>query len=147
MTVAELKEYLKGQGVDHNDILDRETLCRRAWETHCECMSITELNAFLLENNISTSGCRDIISRRQKAKGALKIPRPSAPKQAPRVQKNDLVMLAKLNHSEMNGKRAKIVQPDCGGGRAEVCLEESGRTFKIKLENLVVRQESGEYLD
>jgi hypothetical protein len=147
MTVADLKEYLQRSGVYHNDILDRETLCRRVWETHCECMSINELNAFLMENNISTSGCRDIISRRQKAKEAFQITRPSAPTQGPRIQKNDVVTLTKLTRSEMNGKRAKIVQPDCGGGRAEVYLEESGKTFKIKLENLVVRQDSVEYLD
>jgi hypothetical protein len=110
-------------------------------------MSINELNAFLMENNISTSGCRDIISRRQKAKEAFQITQPSAPKQGPRIQKNDVVTLTKLSRSEMNGKRAKIVQPDCGGGRAEVYLEESGETFKIKLENLVVRQDSVEYLD
>jgi hypothetical protein len=149
MTVSELKEYLRGCGVAYGGILDRETLCRQVWETHCECMSMPELNAFLMENSISTSDCRSVASRRQKAKEAFQMNRPAAPTPVLRVQKYDVVMLTKLSRTEMNGKRAKVIQPDCGGGRAEVCLEESGKNFKVKLENLLIMpgDGSGAYLD
>jgi hypothetical protein len=153
MTASELKKYLRERDVAYRDILDKETLCRRVWEAHCDCMNMAELVKFLTENHISTSDCRDIASRRQKAKDAFQASRPAAPKHVPIlafcVQEHDVVMLTGLNRAEMNGKQATVVQPDCGGGRAEVRLEESGKTFKVKLENLAVvsNDDSDEYLN
>jgi hypothetical protein len=46
----------------------------------------------------------------------------------------------------MNGKGGTVVQADCGGGRAEVRLEESGKLFKIKFVNLAVVPK-GDFLD
>jgi hypothetical protein len=43
MTTAELKVYLSERDVEYGDALDRESLCRRVWEAHCDCMSVTEL--------------------------------------------------------------------------------------------------------
>jgi hypothetical protein len=68
MSVTQLKAFLKGRGVEFGDVFDKESLCRRAWETHCDCMTIVELNSFLSDRNISTVGCRDINSRRQRLK-------------------------------------------------------------------------------
>lgn len=135
MTASELKKYLRERGVSHTDILDKETLCRRAWEAHCDSMSVPELDAFLSDNNISIADCRDIASRRRKAMEAFRTTRPTAPKH---IQKDDMVVLMGLKRDELNGKGAKVVEADCGGGRAEVCLEESGKPIKVKLENLTV---------
>jgi hypothetical protein len=147
MTIHELKEYLRERGVTYSDILDRETLCRRVWEAHCDCMTMTELGTFLSENRISTANCRDVGSRRQKAKEAFQISA-RGPSASSRVQLHDVVTLRGLTRAEMNGKRAKVIQPDCGGGRAEVRLEESGKLVKVKFENLTaVNDSSDEYLD
>jgi hypothetical protein len=139
MTVSELKAYLQQYDVSCGDIRDKETLCRRAWETHCDCMTIPELNTFLAENNISTSDCRDITSRRQKAKDTFN--RTSA--EAPRFQEHDVVILRKLSRMELNGERGTVVNADCGCGRAEVLLEESATRIKVKFENLVLVQTTG----
>jgi hypothetical protein len=37
----------------------------QALETHCDWMTVPELNTFLMQNNISTLDCCDITSRRQ----------------------------------------------------------------------------------
>lgn len=136
MTVSELKQYLRQYDVSYGDILDTETLSRRAWETHCDCMTLPELNRFLTENDISTSDCRDVTSRRQKAKDAFRAERP-------RLQEHDVVILTKLSRLELNGERAVVVDAHCGGGRAEVLIEESGTRIKVKFENLVVVQTMG----
>src|SRR5262249_26005858 len=100
MTASKLKEYLRERGVLYTDILDKETLCRRAWEARCDTMNLHELDAFLTENNISTADCRDTASRRRKAMEAFRMTRPLAPKH---VQKDDIVVLVRLNRDEMNG--------------------------------------------
>lgn len=144
MTVSELKEYLRQYDVSCGDIRDKETLYRRVWETHCDCMTLPELNTFLTENKISTSDCRDITSRRQKVKDAFR-----AGAEVSRLREHDVVILTRLSRLELNGERATVVKADCGGGsmRAEVILEESGEKFKVKFENLVVVQRSEAYLD
>ncbi|PPQ95221.1 hypothetical protein CVT26_014913 [Gymnopilus dilepis] len=147
MKVSELKEYLRDNGVAHEDVLDKETLCRRAWETHVDSMSIGELNIYLSENHISTQDCRDIASRREKAKQAFQSTRHSAPEPSERktdtsgtspLQNNDIVVLTGLSREDMNGKQATVLQADCGNGRAEVHVEELGRAFKVKFENLIL---------
>ena len=152
MPTSELKKYLSDRDVGYGDVLDRETLCRRVWEAHCDCMSVSELAAFLSTNGILAADCRDIASRRERAKGAFEARRPAPPTSTPtptptptpvavpeiRVQEHDVVTLSGLNRAEMNGKRATVVQADCGGGRAEVRLEESGKLFKVKFANLAV---------
>jgi hypothetical protein len=72
MTVSELRKYLSDCGVSHKDILDRDTLCRRAWEAHCERMSKLELKAFLKGNKISTFLC-SVARCRKKAKETFQI--------------------------------------------------------------------------
>jgi hypothetical protein len=146
MKVSELKEYLRESGVAHQDILDKETLCRRAWETNVDSMTVAELNIYLTENNIPTQDCRDIASRREKAKRAFQTPQHLAPEPSERkndppstsqLQVSDIVMLVGLNRADMNGKQATVLQADCGGGRAEVHVEELGNSFKVKFENLI----------
>jgi hypothetical protein len=138
MTVSELKDYLRQYDVSCGDIRDKETLCRRVWETHCDCMTVPELNTFLTENNISTSDCRDITSRRQKAKDAFRTGA-----QAPRFQEQDVVILTKLSRMELNGERATVVKADCGGGRAEVLLEESGTKDQSEVREPCGRADNG----
>ncbi len=142
MSASELKSYLKERGVTYGDILDKETLCRRVWETHCDCMSVTELNKFLSDNNISAAGCKDISSRRQKAKDAFCPPtRPTQPPKslntsATRFRKDDSVVLTGLNRTEMNGKKGTVVSVDHAEGKVLVRLAGTSKTVKIKLENL-----------
>jgi hypothetical protein len=102
-------------------------------------MTMPELNTFLAENNISASDCRDITSCRQKVKDVFNC----TSIEAPRFQEHDMVILMKLRHMELNGERAMVVKADCGGGRAEVLLEESGTRIKVKFENLVAVQTMG----
>jgi len=147
MSVTELKTFLKERGVEFGDVLDKETLCRRAWDTHCDCMTITELNVFLSKQSISTVGCRDVDSRRQKAKAAFEAPtRPSRPPASSdtttiRFRKDDTVVLTGLNRGEMNGKTATVISVDYAEGKALVRVEVFDRTFKIKLENLKMQEE------
>ena len=142
MSTTELKTFLKERGVEYGDVLDKETLCRRAWDAHCDCMTIVELNAFLSDKNISTVGCRDINSRRQRAKDAFDSPtRPSRPPassntSATRFIKDDMVVLTGLNRADMNEKTATVISVDHAEGKALVRVEALDRTFKIKLENL-----------
>jgi hypothetical protein len=142
MSASELKSYLKERGVTYGDILDKETLCRRVWETHCDCMSITELDKFLSGNNISAAGCKDVFSRRQKAKDAFRPPtRPAQPPKssntsATRFGKDDSVVLTGLNRAEMNGKKGTVVSVDHAEGKVLVRLAGTSKIFKIKLENL-----------
>ncbi|KDR76199.1 hypothetical protein GALMADRAFT_210854 [Galerina marginata CBS 339.88] len=155
MKVTELKDFLKEHGVAYEDILDKETLCRRAWEAHCDSMSVSELNIYLANNNISTHDCRDIASRRDKAKQAFQSTPPPPPPTSSRKEDpaqfrdGDIVMLTGLSRAEMNGKQATVVQADCGGGRAEVNVEDLGRTFKVKHENLlpVSVEDEDDFLD
>jgi len=148
MSILELKEYLKEHGVVYNDIFDRETLCRSVWEAHCDCMSMSELAMFLSENHISTADCRDIASRRQKAKDAYQNGQPPV-SSAPTLKSNDVVTLKGLTSTEMNGKWGIVIQPDCGEGRAEVWIEEMGKVVKVKFENIAVASDNSadEYLD
>ena len=128
--------------MEFGDVLDKETLCRRAWDTYCDCMSMVELNMFLSDRNISTVGCRDINSRRQRAKDAFESPtRPSRPPAssdttATRFIKGDTVVLTGLSRAEMNGKTATVISVDHAEGKALVRVEALDRSFKIKLENL-----------
>jgi hypothetical protein len=154
MTTAELKGYLSERDVEYSDDLDRESLCRQVWEAHCDCMSLTELVAILSENQISTAGCRDIASRRQRARESFQAQRPATqtpttvPTPAvvvPGVREHDVATLTGLNRAEMNGIKVIVVQPDGGGGRAEVRLE-SGKMFRVKWENLAVERLE-DYLD
>jgi hypothetical protein len=135
MTVSELKEYLQRHDVVCGDIREKETLSCRAWETHCDWMTVPELNTFLTQNNISTSDCRDITSRRQKAKDVFRTGA-----KTPCFQEYDVVILTKLSRMELNGERATVVKGDCGGGRVEVLLDGSDTRIKVKFENLMVVQ-------
>jgi hypothetical protein len=147
MSVTELRTFLTERGVEFGDVLDKETLCRRAWDTYCDCMTMVELNRFLSDNNISTVGCRDVNSRRQKAKDAFESPtRPSRPPassdtSSTRFRKDDTVVLTGLNRGEMNGKTATVISVDHAEGKALVRVEVLDRTFKIKLENLMMQDD------
>ena len=46
MSTPELKAYLTDRGVEFSDVVDNKTLCRRVWDTHCDCMTLIELNTF-----------------------------------------------------------------------------------------------------
>ncbi|KIJ42084.1 hypothetical protein M422DRAFT_31475 [Sphaerobolus stellatus SS14] len=157
MSATELKDYLKQRGVSFGDILDKETLCRRVWDTHCDYMTVMEVNTFLSENNISIADCRDIQSRREKAKSTFDASRPApSPSPAPTssklksgFRKNDRVKLTGLSRADMNGKYATVVQEDCGNGRAEVRIEEMEKNFKVKFDNIIANASNSddEYLD
>ena len=155
MSASELKRFLDDHGATFDDILDKETLCRRVWDTYCESMGITELNKFLSENSISTAGCRDVQSRRQKAKGMFRPPkRPAAPPASAntsqvRWRKDDDVILKGLNRTEMNGKRGTVVSVDNELGKVQVRIEDMDKSFKIKFENLqmAIDEEEDEELD
>ena len=147
LSISELKDYLRERDVSFGDILDRETLCRRVWETHCDCMGISELNTFLTENGISTADCRDIMGRRQKAKDTFEAVRPQAPTSQshhespldkPLVKEKDRVELFGLNKIDMNGRKGEVLGVDMVAGRAEVMLDGMGKSFKVKFANLTV---------
>ena len=154
MSPAELKSYLTERGVSFDDILDKETLCRRVWDTHCDCMTIPELNQFFTDNSISTADCRDIASKRARAKAAFRPPaRPPAPTPAPApampkdggsgrttgggpFRKDDAVILHGLTRAEMNGKKGTIVLIDVAASKATVKVPDLDRSFKVKFENI-----------
>ena len=155
MSASELKQFLNDHGATFNDIQDKETLCRRVWDTYCESMGIIELNTFLSENSILTADCRDIESRRQKAKGMFRPPKRPAPPLASantsqvRWREDDNVILKGLNRAEMNGKRGTVVLVDNALGRVQVRIEGMDKSFKIKFENLQMAtdEEEDEELD
>jgi len=140
MSIAQLKNFLTERDVDATDIFDKETLCKRVWETHCDSMSISELNTFLSKNGISTAGCRDISARRQKAREAYRPPSRPAPSTPGNGsggwRKDDVVMLTGLSKAEMNGKKALIQIVDTSQGKATVWVEDMGKAFKVKFENM-----------
>ncbi|EDR04006.1 uncharacterized protein LACBIDRAFT_295117 [Laccaria bicolor S238N-H82] len=140
MSASELKRFLKDHGATFDDILDKETLCRRVWDTYCESMGIVELNKFLSENSISTADCRDVQSRRRKAKGMFRPPkRPAAPPantSQVRWRRDDTVILKGLNQTQMNGKRGTVVSVDNELGKVQVRIEDMDKSFMIKFENL-----------
>lgn len=139
MSIAELKAFLAERDVDVGDIFDKETLCKRVWETHCDCMSISELNTFLSTKKISTTGCRSINDRRDRAKAAFEPPtRPPVARGGGsggwRI--DDLVALTGLSKADMNGKMGKIQSVDTAAGKVTVFVEDMGRAFKVKYENV-----------
>ncbi|KAF5337178.1 hypothetical protein D9611_003437 [Ephemerocybe angulata] len=140
MSITELKSFLAERDVLAGDILDKETLCKRVWETHVDCMSIGELNTFLSSHRISTTGCRDINSRRQKAKEAFEPPARPPPVRntggAGGWRKDDEVVLTNLSKVEMNGKRGVVQSVDTAAGKVTVFVEELGKPFKVKYENV-----------
>ena len=146
MSVTELNTFLRERDVEFGDIRDKETLCRRVWDTHCDCMTIVELNKFLSDSSISTVGCKDISSKRQRAKDAFESPsRPSAPPasidtSAVRFKKDDAVVLTGLNRAEMNGKMATVISVDHAEAKALVRVDALDKTFKVKLENLKMEE-------
>lgn len=135
------------------DVLDRESLTRRVWDTHVDCMSVPEINSFLREQSISTIDCIDINSRRQKAKDSFQVSRPAVTvplvDSLPLVKLDDKVLLSGLKKVEMNGKTGTVVNIDLAAGRAEVYIEDLGRSFKVKFENVTLdtTSEGGELLD
>ncbi|KAH6911802.1 hypothetical protein BKA70DRAFT_862847 [Coprinopsis sp. MPI-PUGE-AT-0042] len=141
MSIAELKAFLNERDVDGGDILDKETLCKRVWETHCDCMSISELNTFLSSSNIPTTGCRSVSDRRDKAKAAFEPP--ARPTPGPRMdrgsggwRKDDVVVLTGLSKADMNGKVGKIQVIDSEARKVTVFVDDFGRAFKVKYENV-----------
>jgi hypothetical protein len=62
-------------------------------------------------------------------------------KSSVRFRKDDAVVLIGLNRGEMNGKTATVISVDHGEGKALVRVEVLDRTFKIKLENLMMQGE------
>jgi hypothetical protein len=118
-------------------------------------MGMAELNKFLSENFLSTADCRDIASRRQKAKDAFRPPTRPAPPPASantsevRWRKDDNVILTGLNRADMNEKRGTVVSVDHALGKVLVRVEEMDRTFKVKFENLqmAAREEEDEELN
>lgn len=153
MTIAELRAYLKEHQVNFGDVFDKETLCRRAWDTYCDCMSVVELNKFLSDNNISTANCKDVNSRRQRAKDAFVSPeRPPVPPasrntSSHRFRKDDVVVFTGLTRQDMNGKKGTVVSVDHPAGKAVIRVEDMDKTFKIKFENLQKPDEEWEELE
>ena len=155
MSTSDLKSFLNYRGASFDDILDKETLCRRVWDTYCESMGITELNKLLSENSISTADCRGVQSLRQKAKGMFRPPkRPAAPPASAntsqlRWRKDDAVILKGLNRTEMNGKRGTVVSVDNELGKVQVRIDDMDKSFKVKFENLqmAIDDEEGEELE
>jgi hypothetical protein len=153
MSTADLKTFLTERGVDFSDVLDHETLCRRAWDTYCDCMTFVELNTFLSGKSISTVGCKDVNSRRQKAKDAFQPPTVTRTSQRPptssdtsaiQFRKDDKVVLIGLNRAEMNGRSAMVMSVDQSKGKASVRVEVLDKTFKVKLENLKAQDDDDE---
>lgn len=141
MSIAELKAFLSERDVDGGDILDKETLCKRVWETHCDCMSVSEVNTFLSSSGISTAGCRSVNDRREKAKAAFEPP--ARPTPGPRMErssggwrKDDVVVLTGLSKADMNGKVGKIQVVDSDARKVTVFVDDFGRAFKVKYENV-----------
>jgi hypothetical protein len=104
-------------------------------------MSLVELNSFLSTRSISTVGCKDVNSKRQKAKDAFEPPRALASSSRIGFRKGDMVILTGLKQTEMNGKTAMVISFDNPEGKALVKLEGLEQKFKIKLENLKVRDD------
>ena len=105
-------------------------------------MSVVELNKFLSDNNISTANCKDVNSRRQRAKDAFVSPeRPPVPPasrntSSHRFTKDDAVVFTGLTRRDMNGMKGTVVSIDHSAGKAVVRVEDMDKTFKIKFENL-----------
>ncbi|KAF9531442.1 hypothetical protein CPB83DRAFT_849028 [Crepidotus variabilis] len=150
MSISELRAFLRDHGVSSDGILDKETLCKHVWETHCDSMSMIEVNKFLMDNKISTADCRDIPSRRQKAKDAFAPPsRPLPPPtsvntSATRFRKDDSVILKGLTRAEMNGKRGTVMSVDQAANRVQVRVFDMDKTFKVKFENIEIEEEDEE---
>ena len=145
MSLSELKKYLNDHGATFGDILDKETLCRRVWDTYCESMGSVELNKFLIENLISTADCRDVSSRRQKAKDMFRPPNRPAPPPAStsdrsqvRWRKDDTGILVGLERAEMNGKKVTVVSVDHALGKVQIRVEGMDKMFKVKSEHLQI---------
>jgi hypothetical protein len=144
MSTSELKDFLKAHEVFSDDILDKETLCRRVWETYCESMSITELEDFFLQNPISMVGCTNATSPWQTAKNAFCPPTRPAPPPASvdtsqvRWRKDDKVVLTgSLNRADLNGAEGTLVSVDDGFPfGANVSAGDVDRLLRVKLENL-----------
>lgn len=112
-------------------------------------MSMAEINKFLLDNKISTADCRDIASRRQKAKSAFVPPsRPAPPPNPTKPQVNfkrdDNIVLKGLTRADMNGKSGVILSVDHAAGRVQVRVPALDKTFKVKFENLELEEEDEE---
>jgi hypothetical protein len=148
MSTSEMKTYLRKNGVSDDDILDKETLRRRVWDTHCDSLGIAELNSLLETNEIALSSCRDVAGRRERAKNLYVCERrPLPPEPSCRFRENDHVVLTGLKRAEMNGNVAVVRVPDCGGGRCEIQVEETGSIFKVKFENIKVHFADESILD
>jgi hypothetical protein len=152
MSLPELKKFLNDHGASFGDILDKETLCRRVWDTYCDSMGIVELNKFLSDNSISTANCKDVPSRRQKAKDMFRPPkRPAPPPPASvdtsqvRWRKDDTAILIGLTRTDMNGKKGTVVSVDHALRKVQVRIDDmDSKLFKVKFENLQMYEEDEE---
>jgi Zinc finger, ZZ type len=148
MNVTALKSYLQTNGVQSGDILDKETLQRRVWDTHCDSIGVSEVNSLLAENGVSLASCRDVATRREKAKDLFRSEaRPLPPLPSTRFRENDRVVLTGLSRADMNGKTGIVVVRDCGGGRSEIQVEGIAKSFKVKFENMEPAVEDDSILD
>ena len=108
-------------------------------------MGSVELNKFLTENLISTADCRDVSSRRQKAKDMFRPPNRPAPPPAStsdrsqvRWRKDDTGILVGLERAEMNGKKVTVVSVDHALGKVQIRVEGMDKMFKVKSEHLQI---------
>lgn len=140
MSISELKAFLTERGASAGDIFEKETLCKRVWETHVDCMSFSEVNTFLADNKISADGCRDISARRAKAKEAFQPPaRPSASSGVGGSggwRTDDEVIFVALSRAEMNGKRGTVQSVDTAAGKVTVWVGDMEKAFMVKFENV-----------
>lgn len=148
MSVGQCKSFLREQGVDAGTASEMDDLRRLVWDTHCDCIALFELNKLMAECGISADGCSGIAARRECAKKAYeKAARPSEPVAYERMFcPGKRVCLAGLNAAHMNGKDGSIVptQPPIPG-RATVLIDDDGKEYKIKYQNLTML--SDEFLD
>jgi Zinc finger, ZZ type len=148
MSIPDLKSYLQTNGVQSGDILDKETLQHRVWDTHCDSIGVLEVNSLSTENGVSLASCRDIATRREKAKDLFRSEaRPPPPLPTTRFRENDRVLLTGLSRADMNGKTAIVLVRDCGGGRSEIQIEGIAKPFKVKFENMEPAVEDDSILD
>eukprot|EP00180_Rhodochaete_pulchella_P001112 Plantae.Rhodophyta-Rhodochaete_pulchella.ctg1928.p1 GENE.Plantae.Rhodophyta-Rhodochaete_pulchella.ctg1928~~Plantae.Rhodophyta-Rhodochaete_pulchella.ctg1928.p1 ORF type:complete len:473 (-),score=45.52 Plantae.Rhodophyta-Rhodochaete_pulchella.ctg1928:823-2241(-) len=144
MGISDLKEYLRSNGADFRGLSEKEEFRRLAWETHIDCLGLTDLDALLASKGISKAVARDVGTKRRLAKEAFQASKtPSGYKDRTQLVPGTKVVLIGLRDSSRNGATG-VVTMDAGNGRYNVLLDGTSTSVSVRPNNLAPAAEAEE---
>lgn len=140
MSVLQMKNYLRENGVSAAGAAEKDDLRRLVWTTQIEGLGAAELDSFMSSQGITVKGGMSVAAKRAHAIGAYrkqKRPLSASESASSSFKAGQVVQLCGLQKKEMNGLSAEVVRDELEQGRVEIQLLEGLKTrHRVKPENL-----------